>query len=73
MSLLMSLEPIFMEPKKVILNELDEVNTVIFFDRGTFDIGYDFNGVKRFPLRFKNCNVIGAYYLTFHKKSAFIY
>lgn len=69
----MNLEPIFEKERTNIFYELSEVNWIIFFDDGAFEVGYEFNGEKKYPLKFKNSNVIGAYYVTFNKKSGFIY
>ena len=38
----------------VLYNELDEVNEVLFFETGTFEIGYEINRFTRYILRFKN-------------------
>ena len=41
-----------MEPQNVIIqDELDEVNEVIFFEKGAIDIGFDINRKKNYVLR----------------------
>lgn len=61
----------------VLYNELDEMNEVLFFESGMFEIGYEINRFTRYVLRFKNsaarANVIGAYGATFNKRSLFKY
>ena len=66
------------EEKYVILyNELDEMNEVLFFETGTFEIGYEINRFSRYILRFKNnlakANAIGAYGATFNLRTIFKY
>ena len=41
--LLSTLEPRKEEKGTILLNELDEVNEVIFFDNGAYEIGYEIN------------------------------
>ena len=67
------LEPRREEKNTILLNELDEVNELIFFDNGTFEIGYEINRFSKFVLRFKNYKIIEAYGATFNKRSQFIY
>ena len=73
MDILFSLEPRIELANKILFDELEEMNEVLFIDNGVFEIGYDFNGEKKFPIRYKNTTVIGAYGLTFNKRSQFIY
>ena len=55
-----------MEQKNVILfNELEECNEVLFFIIGIHEIGYELNGIKKYILKYKNTNPIGAYGVTF--------
>lgn len=66
------------EDKYIVLyNELDEMNEVLFFEIGMFEVGYEINRFTRYVLRFKNsaarANVIGAYGATFNKRSLFKY
>ena len=62
------------EFKDVILfEEQDEVNEVIFFNNGTYEVGFEINRTKEMVLRYKNCNLIGAYGVTFNKRSHFVY
>lgn len=56
-----------------LINELDELNEVLFFNHGTIEIGYEINRIKKYVLRFKGINVVGAYECTFNKRSIFVY
>lgn len=50
MEILQNLEPFREHAQTILFDELAEVNWVIYFDEGTFDVGFEFNGEKRFPL-----------------------
>ena len=67
------MEPRREEKDTILLQELDEINELIFFDNGTYEIGYEINRVEKFVIRFKNHKVLEAYGATFSKRSAFIY
>lgn len=71
--MLSSLEPRREAANVVIYNELDEVNEVIFINQGTYEIGFEMNRIQTFVLRFKDSNVIGAYGVTFNKRTLFVY
>lgn len=71
--ILQSLEPRSEPKNEILINELDEQNEVLFFNNGTYEVGYEINRVKKYVLRFKDSNVIGAYQCTFNKRSMFIY
>ena len=43
MELMYSLEPVKYGKDEIITNELDEVNEIIFFIKGSHDIGYELN------------------------------
>ena len=48
-----------LEPRKefaniIIYNELDEVNEVIFFNKGDYDVGFEINRERYYVIRFKN-------------------
>jgi len=59
--ILQALEPRCENSNEILINELDEQNEVLFFNNGTYEIGYEINRVKKYVLRFKDSNVIGAY------------
>ena len=67
------MEPRHEDKETILINELDEQTEVLFFDNGTYEVGYEINRVKKFVLRYKNSNVIGAYPVTFNKRSIFIF
>ena len=69
----MRLEPRHEEKDVILIHELDEFNEVYFFNRGMYEIGFEINRKPYFVLRYKNCNVIGAYCLTFNVRALFMY
>ena len=75
--MLQNLECLHEEKYVILYNELDEINEVLFFETGSFEIGYEINRFARYILRYKNniakANVIGDYGATFNKRSLFIY
>ena len=71
--MLQSLEPRREEKDTILLNELDEVAEVIFFMNGTYEIGFEINRHQHMVLRYKDCNVIGAYGVTFKQRTIFVY
>ena len=68
-----ALEPRYEDGQQILIKELEEVNEVLFFNKGTYEIGYEFNGEPHYRIRYKNTNLIGAYNVTFFKKSQFLY
>lgn len=73
MAILRALEPIKLQPKFMIVEEMDEFTEVLFFLRGVYQIGYSINREYRFPLKFNGCRVIGAYGVSFNERSMFAY
>ena len=71
--ILRSLEPRYEEKDVILIHELDEFNEVYFFNRGTYEIGFEINHQPYYVLRYKNSNVIGAYGLTFNVRALFQY
>lgn len=69
MEVLYALEPRIEAKNTIMFRELEEINAVIFITNGTHEIGYEVNGESKFILRYRNSNVIGAYAITFDKKS----
>mgnify|MGYP006090323903 CR=1 FL=1 len=49
------------------------MNEVIFITNGTYEIGFEINKFKEYVIRFRDCNLIGAYGVTFDKRSHFVY
>jgi myosin-crossreactive antigen len=57
----------------LLYEELDEFAEVLFFQEGSYNIGYSINRKEHFPMRLNGCQVIGSYGVTFNKRSLFIY
>ena len=72
-SILNNLEPLQYNKKQHILEEFDDVNEILFVSSGKVVIGYDINRTKKYCLQFQDKVVIGAYEITFNKKSNFNY
>jgi hypothetical protein len=58
--------------QEIIYNELDDVEEVLFFEKGSYDLGYEINKKRIYKLRFKTDMVIGQFYCSFERKSMFI-
>lgn len=71
MDIIFGLEPIHFKRNDMILQELDEVDKVVFCVTRVH-IGYTINRKPIFRLGFQNAE-IGAYGLTFKKRSHFVY
>ena len=71
-NLLRVLEPIKYEPGELLREELDEFTEVIFMMDGFFEIGYTINQMTKYVLKYDK-NEIGAYNVTFFKRSLFNY
>ena len=67
------LEPRFEPRGTVLLEEMDEVCEVIFFTKGTVDIGYLMNYNTKYVVRQKESVIIGAYCCSFNKRAIFVY
>lgn len=52
MDFLLNLEPRNEEPLTKIYSELDEINEVIFFNKGTYEIGFQLNNKEYYPLKY---------------------
>ena len=70
---LSNLEPRFELKHTILVDELDEFNEILFFQRGTMLIGYEINKCRKYCLKYVDKSVIGAYGVTFNQRSAFIY
>ena len=71
--IMQALEPIRISKHTKLFSEQEEVTEVYFFMKGIFDIGFNINLETCYTLRYKNYSVIGAYAVTFFKRSAYIY
>ena len=68
----------FLEPRQedagtILFQELDEINEVIFIEKGDCDIGYEINKQQKYVIRYTKSTVIGAYNCTFNKRAIFCY
>ena len=73
MTLIMHLEPIREFKHQIIINENEEMNQVTFITHGKVALGYEINKQKRYCLQFHNKCVIGAYEISFFKRSEYVY
>ena len=67
-----------MDPRRefaetIVCNELDDFSEIMFFNRGTVDIGFEINRKRKFVLRKQKSIVIADHGCTFNHKSCFIY
>ena len=73
MSILLKLEPVQYQPFFTIVSELDEYNEICFIMRGIIDIGFEINKKQKFVIKKENGCVIGAFGISYHKRSHYIY
>ena len=73
MNVMQNLEPIQLKKKTQIFDELEEVQLIYFFMKGTYEIGFSINLENKYMLRYKNYSVVGIYAVTFFKRSPYIY
>ena len=71
--ILRSLEPRIEKKDKTIFEELDDINEVIFIEKGQVEIGYELNKKKKYVLRYYDKSLIGAYNCTFNIRAIFCY
>ena len=73
LEVLTALEPRREENHRVLMYENEEVNEILFFNKGQYVVGFELNNVLYFMLKFKEQNLIGGYNITFNKRSLFVY
>jgi hypothetical protein len=73
LAILRNMEPRREEPDRMLYEELDEFNEVIFVMSGSYQVGYSINNKYEYLPEKQFKNVIGAYGVTFSKRSLFIY
>ena len=73
MGILQNLEPRRESKGAILYEELEEIAEIFFVSKGTMDIGYEINRIKKFVLRYHDKTVVGAYNCCFNKRSMFIY
>lgn len=67
--LLSKLETIYIHRGKIILDEMEDVNMVIFLHNSSIDLGYDVNKTTKFVVRLMGCFEIGAFEMSFNRRS----
>ena len=67
------MEPRSQKGGQVIFEELAEVNEVIFFTKGSINIGFEINRDIKYVLRIDKDILIGAYNVVYNKRSRFNY
>ena len=72
LGLLQNFEPRLEYKGSIIFRELEEVQEVLFQEKGTIDIGFEVNRQARFCLRLQKGAIIGAYQCTENKKCMFV-
>jgi hypothetical protein len=70
--ILSNLEPIQYQKEELIMDELDEVNQVIFILRDAYHVGFYINKGVQYKLKLKQFS-IGDYFITFNMKSQYAY
>ena len=73
MNIMKALEPIHLSRDTTLFAEQDEITEVYFLMSGIWDIGFSVNLEQFFKMRYEHYSVIGAYGVTFFKRSAYIY
>lgn len=56
-----------------LVEELDEINEIIFVMKGTVVVGYEINKQKRYCIKYENKCEVGAFGMTFNQRSTVIY
>ena len=72
-SIITKLEPRFEKRKTILANELEEFNEITFITTGGIACGFDINGKKIYSIQKHDKCVVGAYEVSYKKRSAFIY
>ena len=72
-SLFMQLEPRFAEKGVVIYSELEEINDMLFIEKGVVDVGFEITKKSYMVLRIEKGSIIGAFNCMTEKRNQFIY
>ena len=70
---LLNLEPRSYDAGRLLYDELDEINEVLFIKKGQVDVGFKINGYSKYVVRFTEGTIIGAYNCTFNIRTSFMY
>jgi hypothetical protein len=71
--LLRKLEPRTEPSGTILYKTIEEVEEMFFIEQGTVDIGFEINRETKFVMRLKRGGVIGAFNMTAHCKTLFVY
>jgi hypothetical protein len=69
--ILKSLKPRICFDKETIYEEHKDLDEVLLFESGNYDMGYEIDRKIFYKLRFKHRTGIGAFYVTFGKRTMF--
>ena len=70
-SIIKALKPRICFDKETIYEEHKDLDEVLLFESGNYDLGYEVDGKIMYKLRFKQRTGIGAFYVTFCKRTMF--
>lgn len=73
LGLLQNFEPRLEEKGTIFIKELEEIQEVIFQEKGIIDVGYEVNRKARWVLRMNKGTIIGAYNCCENKKTLFTF
>ena len=71
--LLENLEPRTEPSGTILYKTIEEVEGIFFIEKGSVDIGFEINRDTKFIIRLQKGGVIGAYNMTYHTKTIFMY
>ena len=63
----------YFESDTCIYKELEQVNEVVFVQKGIYNIGYKINNILKKRLQFGARNIIGGYNVCFRKRSQYYF
>jgi hypothetical protein len=70
---LSALEPNFYNAGSKIYKELDEFGEIVFITKGESHVGFKINEIEHYAMKYKSNAIIGAFGVTFHNRSQFLY
>lgn len=71
--ILRNLEPYFIAEDNIIFRELQEIEEVIFVQKGVVEVGFEINRRQKFVIRFQNKVIIGGFNCSNNKPTLFLY
>ena len=72
-AVLRALEPRHFAKGESILRDLDEVEEILFVQKGEYQVGYTVNNNEYFALKLKERTVVGDIAVIFRKRSEFLF